>query len=208
MANKQFEIKDSGERRSFDTGAKRDVDHDKPRFDLVPTTVLKKVIEFYQNEGYAEQMPKYIDDELKAKMWSLGLQWGDTANDDLLLEMIWIVLDVIREQEDDKLLLIDKNMYLGFHLISPRTYLRIANHYGGGAKKYDPWNWSKGMPLSVFHASLMRHIFAIIEGKTDEDHMSAIFFNIAAILHFRIIERVDVDDVTPRLDEWNGNEGS
>lgn len=208
MVDKQFEIKDSGERRSFETGAKRDVDYDKPRFDLIPTTALKKIIDFHQKKVYSGQMPKDINDDSKVRMLSLGLQWGDTANDDLLLELVWIVLDAIRQQENDKILCIDKDSYSGFHLISPKTYLRIANHYGGGAKKYDPWNWSKGMPFSVFHASMMRHIFDVIDGKIDEDHLSAIFFNIAAIIHFRIIQRIDVDDVTPRLEEWKGDESN
>jgi hypothetical protein len=204
----QFEIKDSGERRDFDTGAKRDVDHDKPRFDLIPMTVIRRVIEFYPSKIYAGQMNNIINDDSKARMWSLGLQWGETTNDDLLLELIWIALDAIRHQEDDRPILVEASMYGGLHLITPNTYRRLANHYGGGAKKYDPWNWSRGMPFSVFHASLMRHIFAIMHDMTDEDHLSAIFFNAACILHFTTIGRNDLDDITPRLEEWKKHASS
>lgn len=200
--SKQFEIKDSGERRDFDTGAKRDVDYDKPRFDLIPITVLREFIKFSSNRTLISTVLGGISDETKAQMWSLGMMWGDTANNNFLLELIWICLDIIQQQEEDSFLDVESDKYSGFHIISPRTYCRLANHYGGGAKKYDPWNWSKGMPLSVFHASLMRHIFDIIENKTDEDHLSAIFFNAAAIIHFNIIGREDTDDITPRLVEW------
>lgn len=202
----RFEIKDSGERRDFDTGAKRDVDHDKPRFDLIPMTVVRRVIEFYPRKTYAGQISNVINDDSKARMWSLGLQWGETVSDDILLELIWIALDTIRHQEGDKPIMVEGNIYGGLHLITPGTYRRLANHYGGGAKKYDPWNWCKGMPFSVFHASLMRHIFAIMQDMADEDHLSAIFFNAACLLHFRTINRTDLDDITPRLKEWKKNE--
>lgn len=194
-----FEIKDSGKRRSFDSGAKRDVDYDKPRFDLIPMTALRKIVDYNPGRRFLDLE---LDGDDKARMWNLGLLWGATIKDDLLLDIVWMVLDAIRRQEGDDELLTSTKHYSGLHVISPKTYLRIANHYSGGAKKYDPWNWSKGMPLSVFHASLMRHIFKIIINETDEDHLSAIFFNVAAILHFQIIGREDLDDVTPRLTEW------
>jgi len=207
MTEKFGKIEDSGERRGFSTGAKRDVDGDKPRFDLIPLTVLQRVVRCYDQFDLSDIVSKEVPDELKARILSLGFAWGQTPLDDLLLEVIWICLEVIELQEDDKVLSVNPKLFHGFHVISPKTYLRIANHYGGGAKKYDPWNWSKGMPLSVFHASMMRHIFKIIDDETNEDHWSAIFFNAAAILHFNMIGRKDMDDVTPRLEDWGDYAG-
>lgn len=199
---RQFEIKDSGKRREFEGGAKRDIDNDKPRFDLIPITALQKIIEHYPDTYKLSLESDVIHDQIKADMWKMGLLWGATADDKLLLDIIWISLQIIHQQEKDEILQVDDKCYAGFHIISPKTYLRLANHYGGGAKKYDPWNWSRGMPLSWFYASLMRHIFAIISDEADEDHLSAIFFNAASILHFGIINRNDVDDITPRLAKW------
>lgn len=213
--SKQFEIKDSGERRDFDSGATRDVDHDKPRFDLIPMTALQKIVAYYPDIEELNlksddifNSDDSLSDDTKAKMWSKGLLWGMTTDENLLLDIAWIGLCAIQREEHDYCLDIEESLYYGFNRISPKTYLRLANHYGGGAKKYDPWNWSKGMPFSVFHASLMRHIFAILTNKTDEDHLSAIFFNVAAILHFQIIKREDVDDITSRLTEWFPNRNS
>lgn len=200
MGNK-FEIKDSGDRRDFDSGATRDVDHDKPRFDLIPVTVLQRMITYYPDFKTGDDF-NGLDDDLKARILSLGFKWGIEPDERFLLDIAWISIRAIQKQEEDGSLRVAGHLYSGFHLITPKTYVRLANHYGGGAKKYNPWNWSKGMPLSVFHASLMRHIFDIIADKTDEDHLSAIFFNVAAILHFQIIKKEDVDDVTPRLAEW------
>jgi len=202
----QFEIKDSGKRRDFNTGAKRDIDYNKPRFDLIPTTVLFKILDSHEQVNYSEPRYKAIDGQTKARLWSLGFLWGHRPNDQLLLEIIWIILKCINLQEDDNILVTDDSIYPRIQLISQKTYLRIANHYGNGAKKYDPWNWSKGMPFSVFYASLMRHIFAVTQDQDDEDHLSAVFFNAACILHFSIIGRTDLDDITPRLEEQKSHQ--
>ena len=208
MDNK-FEIKDSGERREFETGAKRDVDSNKPRFDLIPTTVLKKICskevmeKFHLTKMFHTADSTYVKRTTKIQMLNLGFSYGQTANEDILLQLLWLCLDTIRQTEfDEALSMYDRSIDNVFHYISPKTYIRLANLYGGGAIKYDPWNWTKGMPFSVFYASLMRHIFKVIFEEIDEDHLSAIFFNAAAILHFRITGRNDLDDITPRLKEW------
>jgi len=195
----QFQVKDSGERRDFDTGAKRDVDCDKPRYDLIPMTSLSRVISYYSRK---EDISNLCIEDVKALMWDFGLLWGNSCDDGLLLSIIWIALDLIQKQEKDNLIQVKSVHYSNFHVISPKTYTRLAYHYSHGAKKYDPWNWAKGMPLSTFHASLMRHIYAFISDEPDEDHLSAIFFNAASILHFKQINRHDVDDISPRLEEW------
>lgn len=118
--DKKFEIKDSGERQSFDGGAVRDTDDGKPRFDLIP----------------------------------------------------------------------------------PLAERRTAQHYGSGAKKYDEWNWSKGMPFSRFLASMKRHMAAFELGEIDEDHLAAIVFNANSIMHFQECGRDDLDDITPRVSTW------
>jgi len=117
---KQFKIKDSGERQSFDGGAVRDTDDGKPRFDLIP----------------------------------------------------------------------------------PLAEKRTALHYGSGAKKYDEWNWSRGMPFSRFLASMKRHISAFERGEIDEDHLAAVVFNANSIMHFQECGRDDLDDITPRVEAW------
>jgi hypothetical protein len=42
-----FETKDSGERVEFKSGFNRDVDHGKPRYDLIPYGELKRLAELY-----------------------------------------------------------------------------------------------------------------------------------------------------------------
>ena len=56
--------------------------------------------------------------------------------------------------------------------------LRLSKHYESGAKKYGRWNYTKGIPVSSFLDSALRHIFKYLDGWDDEDHMSAAAFNI------------------------------
>lgn len=65
------------------------------------------------------------------------------------------------------------------------AYARVAEY---GAKKYDPWNWSKGLPRVQLLGSLLRHVFAYLRGE-DRDketgllHTDHILWNAAALCH-------------------------
>lgn len=52
----EFITKDSGQRQDFATGARRDIQTGKPRFDLIPVIALKRVAELYARgaEKYGE----------------------------------------------------------------------------------------------------------------------------------------------------------
>lgn len=72
-----------------------------------------------------------------------------------------------------------------------------------GAKKYSAWNWAKGMPSSEYWASLNRHVQDAAEGKTDEDHLSAIAFNVMGIIHNQEMKKLGL--LPPELDDWPVN---
>jgi len=42
-----FQVKDSGQREAFETGALRDTQDDKPRYDLIPIIALKRIANLY-----------------------------------------------------------------------------------------------------------------------------------------------------------------
>jgi hypothetical protein len=56
--------------------------------------------------------------------------------------------------------------------------LRLSKHYEAGAKKYDRWNYRKGIPVSSFIDSACRHLAKYQCGLDDEDHLAAAAFNI------------------------------
>jgi hypothetical protein len=118
MASKEFtEVKDSGVREEFSTGSKRDTREGKGRFDLIPTTALR----------------------------------------------------------------------------------RLARHYENGAVKYGDRNWEKGQPLGRYIDSAMRHLICVLEGQTDEDHVSAVSWNMFAYL--ATLEKIDNGELPVELDD-------
>ena len=65
------------------------------------------------------------------------------------------------------------------------AYVRVAEF---GAKKYDPWNWAKGLSRVQLTGSLLRHTFAYLRGE-DRDretgllHTDHILWNATALVH-------------------------
>lgn len=70
-----------------------------------------------------------------------------------------------------------------YDLISPIMIDRLAQLLQRGAEKYDDRNWEKGMPLSVYVDSGLRHLYKFLEGHRDEDHLIAAIWNLQALLH-------------------------
>lgn len=65
------------------------------------------------------------------------------------------------------------------------AYVRVAEF---GAKKYAPWNWSKGLSRVQLIGSLLRHTFAYLRGEErDGDsgllHTDHILWNAVALAH-------------------------
>ena len=49
-----------------------------------------------------------------------------------------------------------------YDLLPPIALERLARHYENGAKKYGESNWQKGMPLSRYLDSLIRHAYKLL----------------------------------------------
>ena len=105
-----MEIKDSGERRTFESGAVRDMSQGKGRFDLLPMCVLMRLAQHYEKGAikYEERnwekgipahsfldsamrhIVKYADgwddeDHLIAAIWNLcGLAWTEEKKPELM----------------------------------------------------------------------------------------------------------------------------
>ena len=71
--------------------------------------------------------------------------------------------------------------------------LRLTKHYESGAKKYGRWSYTKGIPVSSFLDSALRHIFKYLDGWDDEDHMSAAAFNILGAMEMEAKHKELID---------------
>lgn len=68
-----------------------------------------------------------------------------------------------------------------YDLIPTELLTRLAELYARGAEKYTPDNWRKANgqeEYERFKASAWRHFVQWAEGHEDEDHASAVAFNI------------------------------
>lgn len=86
-----------------------------------------------------------------------------------------------------------------FDLLSVVSLVMDAQHMEEGAKKYADRNWEKGQPLSVYINSAFRHLTKLMLGLTDEDHASALVWNINAYRHTLMM--IEVGELPAELDD-------
>ena len=132
-------IKDSGERREFESGAVRDMQEGKGRCDLMPLGVVAR----------------FMDDEVISAI-SLFVADYDT-------HYLYAALQFFADKYYDS---------------EPTMILEVAKHFEEGAKKYGENNWQKGLPVSCYVDSAIRHYLKFRRGDKDEPHERAFVWNI------------------------------
>jgi len=83
-------------------------------------------------------------------------------------------------------------------LLPACAVLRLARHYEAGAKKYSDRNWEKGLPISNFMDSGMRHMLKYMDGMDDEDHLAAAAWNILGAM-WTEEKKPELQDIPTRL---------
>ncbi len=86
-----------------------------------------------------------------------------------------------------------------YDLIPTVAMKRLARHFETGAKKYAARNWEKGQPLSQYYNSTMRHLEAILDLDLSEDHMAAVMWNIACMMHH--VDMIIAGELPRELDD-------
>ena len=76
-----------------------------------------------------------------------------------------------------------------YDLLPPAAMRELAQHFEAGAAKYGDRNWEKGQPLSRYLDSGLRHAFAVLEGRDDENHAAAAAWNFLCFIETRV--RID-----------------
>lgn len=66
-----------------------------------------------------------------------------------------------------------------FHCLPYVAMEALARLYEAGAIKYGRDNWKRGIPLSCFLDSMLRHALKLAECRLDEDHTAAVMWNAA-----------------------------
>jgi hypothetical protein len=146
-----YELKDSGARREFESGAVRDAADGKGRCDLLP---LQEVAEFYS----------LIGNEFLYSVFDNLASFQNTREVDCLYEVINLFID-------------DEDAGYGVERGYQQALLGLSHHYAAGAEKYGDNNWRLGVPLHVFIDSGIRHLLKHVDGQVDERHDLAVLWN-------------------------------
>lgn len=86
-----------------------------------------------------------------------------------------------------------------YDLIPPEAIRRLAQHFENGANKYGDRNWEKGCPASRYLDSALRHLFAVVEGREDEDHAAAVLWNVSCFIATK--ERIENGELPKELND-------
>jgi hypothetical protein len=146
-------LADTGARTEYSSGALRETLEEKGRADLLP---LEIVASLYKGTPY---------ESIFKKLHSFQTS-GDITNLQSILK------DVSAENSGKTLLYSNLETML----------LEVSVHYGDGAKKYDEFNWEKGLPCESFLDSAVRHLLKLIRGDIDEPHDRAFVWNVIGLL--------------------------
>lgn len=97
-------IEDSGERKEFDTGAVRDTEKNKPRFDLIPPHALKRVADVYARGALKYGENNWIKGMPFTRFLSSGMRHIEAwrrgeRNEDHLAQAIFNLLALIEFEE-------------------------------------------------------------------------------------------------------------
>jgi len=65
-----------------------------------------------------------------------------------------------------------------FDLLPPQTLRALAIHFEKGCDKYGERNWEKGIPVSRYIDSGLRHTLQFLDGEDDENHLIAAIWNL------------------------------
>lgn len=144
-------IKDSGNRTEFSSGAVRDIQKGKGRFDLVPMEIM------------ARETDSYI----------IGNIWLFSESRDV--NHLYNIL--VSTHEKTEVDFVEKRIEPMF----PDKYtmwLEVAKHFEEGAEKYGEHNWEKGLPIECYINSMTRHYLKWLRGDTDERHDRAFAWNV------------------------------
>ena len=143
-------IKDSGNRTKFATGAVRDIQQGKGRFDLMPLDIMSK---------------------------AFGIKSAYELEEISIADVLGDVADFQRTGNEGWLCIAIAHYSQAVHVSLPTLMLDVAKHFENGALKYGEHNWEKGIPISRYIDSALRHLMKDCACETDEDHAAAFVWN-------------------------------
>lgn len=158
-------IKDSGARRTFASGAVRDVARNKGRCDLLPLDVV--------GDFFGRTCGNPVKNSVEIfKNIALFQESG-------LVEPLYEVLRLSSKE-------LDFECFSGM-------FLEVARHMEESSTKYPENNWRKGIPTKCYIDSAVRHLLKYLRGDADEPHNRAFVWNIMCCI-WTCIHKPELND--------------
>lgn len=199
------ELKDSGNRREFETGAVRDMQEGKGRMDLVPWNMASE----FRTKLTTLWNIRHIGTEAKDGYYNVVshreciqpvleymIKMDQLLNPDPNSENALTYVDSRVKMKECLLgMAACFAAYVYNGLPAPIRYddeinakefingifanamLEVSKHYEDGARKYEDNNWRKGIPVKVYFDSASRHFMKWVGDWKDEPHDRAIIWN-------------------------------
>lgn len=158
-----MEIKDSGNRREFDSGAVRDIAEGKGRCDLLPLDCVADYFNMFDN-------PKFMNPKsgtVRSVLNELNEVQFYTKSGTAEIHVLNAIEDFIGGAFKNE---------VGF------AFMELAKHYEQGAWKYTERNWQKGIPCHCYIDSCVRHLLKWYDGWDDEPHDRAVLWNLFGLM--------------------------
>ena len=186
-----MEIKDSGNRREFETGAVRDIAEGKGRCDLLP---LDCVAEYFRMLSNPVRGKDSVCAEACAIIFETldDVTFGRDNEPSIVDKLLRAIRTFIRITYDSK----DGN-----------AFMELAKHYEEGAKKYAERNWQKGIPAHCYIDSCVRHLLKWYDGWNDEPHDRAVLWNLLGLM-WTLEHKPECNDLPCKKDGENNDRDS
>lgn len=165
--NKEYELKVDGKENTFEGGAIR-YSKNKGRFDLIPTNVLRCIIDTI------EKQPDTLTVEVSVKELLKYISLNDYVNAILQISCLYNGACYNNTQMTSKSFKTNKTHTMKCFVMSLKD---LAIHFQKGAEKYGERNCEKGIPLWSFIDSGFRHTCQFILCETDEPHYVSAIWN-------------------------------
>ena len=169
-------IKDSGERREFESGAVRDIVEGKGRCDLVPLSSAAILI----FSSFSLIPADYIKTHIEKIVLEALDEYISRFNEGI-------------EVQERQLSKVVQHFLIARGWSRDDAFLEVSKHYEEGAKKYGEYNWQKGIPCHSYIDSAIRHLMKWCRGDNDEPHDRAFLWNMLS-LHWTTVNHPELVD--------------
>lgn len=148
------EIKDSGNRREFASGAVRDIADGKGRCDLLPLDIVADALDYYSANW----------DKVRG------------SHDPLIA-----VYRFMESKDVNNLYHAMIGFCIHNSIEFPDMILEVSKHFEDGARKYGERNWERGIPCHCYLDSGVRHYLKWFGDYDDERHDRAFCWNLLCL---------------------------